>query len=237
MDLIVTILAGGQGKRMQSVIPKVLHKVNGIPMIVRIINQVVKLSPYKIFIVVSENHDLIRKTIEEYVEVGKHLIQYIVQPTPLGTGDAVRHTLNYLSNYSNNLIICGDTPLISYETLRDVINKFTYGIQITAIELDNPYGYGRIVTNSMGQFVRIVEEKDCNDQERQIKYGNVGIIMASSIILKDIIPKIDNNNKANEYYLTDIVKLYTTNLHIMDKSKLYEITNVNTPDDLLKVQK
>lgn len=235
MDLIVTILAGGRGKRMQSDTPKVLHKINNMCMIVRIISQVVKLSPYKILIVVPQDYQLIKDAIDRDVEVGKQLIQYVIQPTALGTGDAVRCTLKYMSNNSNNLIICGDTPLISYDTLSSVVRGFTGNIQITGIELDNPYGYGRLVCNDEDVLVRIVEEKDCNDSERMIKYGNVGIIMAAVSVLNTVIPQLETNNKANEYYLTDIVKFHPTNLHLMDKSKLYEITNVNTPEDLLVV--
>ena len=233
--MLITILAGGLGKRMQSNIPKVLHLVDGSPMIIRILNQVVKLSPVKIFIVVGEFYPLIKDCIDMNLECGKHLIEYVFQPIPLGTGNAVYHTLKHLENYKNsyNLILCGDTPMLTFNTLYNLTKNFTNDLLVTGIHLDNPYGYGRIVTNN-DQFVDIVEEKDCNEEQRNITLVNVSIYYVKVQVLFDTIPNITNNNKSNEYYLTDFVKIYNgiPNLYILDETKVGEIVNVNSKQDL-----
>lgn len=239
-NLNVIILAGGLGKRMKSDLPKVLHCVQGMPMIVRLLNQVVQLNPSKILIVVGKYKDIIQKTISQYIQNTN--IEYVNQEPALGTGHAVLCVLPYLNNNSNTLILNGDNPLLSKELLEDTIqhfNKNTFQLQISAIELDEPFGYGRIIVKD-NKFEQIIEEKDCNDLERQIKLINCGIYIAITILLKEIIPKITNQNAQNEYYLTDIVKIgkdYDANigLYIMDKNREIELTGVNTKEQLDKL--
>jgi bifunctional N-acetylglucosamine-1-phosphate-uridyltransferase/glucosamine-1-phosphate-acetyltransferase GlmU-like protein len=257
--MIIIIMAGGLGKRMESDIPKVLHKVYGIfgqknilennisysdysyklfykPMISHVIDTSIKLAPKKIFIIVGKYKELIASTINEYLDDSfKSLIEYVEQPEALGTGHAIKCCLDYLKYYPNTstLILSGDVPLISYDTIENLLKKPN---SLLVTELDNPFGCGRIILSN-NKVVRIVEEKDCNQEEKLIKLVNCGIYQINSNILLDLIPKITNNNKANEYYLTDLIELMiqhdlSIDYYELEKNKQYEIKNVNSKKDL-----
>lgn len=239
--MYITILAGGLGKRMKSDLPKVLHKFNGKPMLVHIIETARKINPdsYKIIIVVGKYYPIIKQTIEEYTNIND--IMFSFQEHPLGTGDAVKSTLDYLVNATDtNIILNGDTPLLQADTIQDILENYyekNSKLQITAITLNDPTGNGRIILDDNLDFKNIVEEKDCNDNERKIKLVNVGIYVVNVAVIKDLIPKITNNNAQGEYYLTDIVKLYIyqnnkVNLHVLSDNKTHEIINVNTKEQL-----
>lgn len=237
--LYVIILAGGIGKRMKSDLPKVLHLIGGIPMIIRIIETVNKLNPTKIIIVVGIHYERIKKVIDQY---NFHNIEYAYQENPLGTGNAVKSTLHLLDNNerSINMILNGDCPLITFETLRELYTYFINHknkLQITCIKLDDPTGNGRIILDKDGNFVRIIEEKDCTEMEKTIKLINCGIYIATTDILLTCIPKIRNLNAQNEYYLTDIVEIYkkvggNIGLYELSPLKVLEIYNINTKDQL-----
>lgn len=238
VKLIVTLLAGGLGKRMQSPLPKVLHKVGGIPMIVRLLEEVEKLNPYKIFVVAGQYKDIIEKTINQYI-LNDLQVNYIIQQKPLGTGHAVFCTLSELEDHTVNLILNGDNPMLTTELLENLIDNFIIekrDIQIAAIELGDPTGFGRIIMNK-NNFEKIVEEKDCDDAQKQIQLINCGIYIATSELLKEYIPLIQNNNAQHEYYLTDIVEICQINkivigLHILDSSQELYVTGINTKEQL-----
>lgn len=243
--LHVTILAGGIGKRMKTNLPKVINLVNGKPMIVRILEQVLILDPYKIIIVVGQNKEIIIQTIKFFIgEKFNDKIQFVEQILALGTGNAVLHTLPFLENIGMNLILNGDTPLLKYETLFKIINFYLQNkseMLITCINKENPHGNGRIIEEN-GDFLRIKEEKDCNEEERKIIKINTGIYISENNILKQIIPMIKNNNIQNEYYLTDMVEIYRKNfskkisLYELNKENEKEIMNVNTKEELDMIQ-
>lgn len=238
MRLYITVMAGGLGKRMQSPIPKVLHKVGGIPMLVRIIQQARKLKPYRIIIVVGKYYEDILQVLTEFNATEN--IAFTHQAESLGTGDAIKSTLDIMQHNSINLILNGDVPLINADTLRGIYNNFVKNkneLQITCINLTNPHGCGRIIVEN-NNFVKIVEEKDCNDEQRQITLINCGIYIASVNMLKEFIPMIQNNNASQEYYLTDIVDIYKNNtscdVGLYKLCDLYhnQIANVNTKEQL-----
>lgn len=246
-NLIVTIMAGGLGKRMQSQIPKVLHEVAGLPMLVRLLNQVNNLKPNKIIIVVGIYKEIITQTLSKYIDISN--IIFANQDTPLGTGHAVLCTLHYLDIDKDkdkiNLILNGDNPMLSKETLQFIYDEYVKNnkkLQITAINLDNPTGNGRIIQNN-NIFEKIVEEKDCSPEQRNIQLVNCGIYLADINMLNVYIPKIKNNNAQHEYYLTDIVELYKNGEHkpvglcILDKDRSLEIINVNTKEQLDQLNK
>jgi bifunctional N-acetylglucosamine-1-phosphate-uridyltransferase/glucosamine-1-phosphate-acetyltransferase GlmU-like protein len=168
-------MAGGLGKRMESDTPKVLHEVchptNSeikYPMIIHVILTALKLNPSKIFIIVGKYKNSIKKTIDQYLFGWKDNIQYIIQENPNGTGHAILCSLPYIqSEYidENALILSGDIPLISSDTLR-IMNGDDNKILIT--NLKNPFGYGRIITDQNNQVIDIVEEKDCNENENAL---------------------------------------------------------------------
>lgn len=240
MSLFITILAGGIGKRMESEIPKVLHKVNNESMIVRIIKESLILNPDKILIVVGKFYLDIKKEIDNYIESDK--ITYIIQNKPLGTGHAILCTLPYLNN-ENNIILNGDVPLIKAETIKEIYDYYLIKkskLLITSINSDNPTGNGRIILEN-NIFKEIIEEKDCNNEEKKINLINCGIYIANSEVLIENIPKINNRNSQKEYYITDLVKIYSASniidLFILDKNKEKEIFNVNTKYQLSQINK
>jgi UDP-N-acetylglucosamine diphosphorylase/glucosamine-1-phosphate N-acetyltransferase len=235
--LCVTILAGGVGKRMQSTLPKVLHCVNGSPMIVRIIKQVLCLEPAKIIIVVGKSKDLIKAEIEKYINDIR--IEYADQTQPLGTAHAVASTINLLDDNDTNIILNGDTPLLQWETINSIYKYYLESqteLLITSIKLDNPTGNGRIVVKN--NTFEIIEEKDCTDIQREIKMVNCGIYIMQSDMLKKYVMMISNDNAQNEYYLTDIVSIYNKyaskpiSLFVLDPDKRGEVFNVNSKNEL-----
>lgn len=239
--LYITILAGGIGKRMYSDLPKVLHKIRGKAMIVRIIEQAILFSPDKILIIVGKFKDQIQLEIEKNITYDK--IIYINQEEPLGTGDAVKSSLVYFTDdNTKNIILNGDVPLIRYQTIKEI---YDYAIQkkskllVTGIESKNPTGCGRIILSNCNVFEEIIEEKDCNIKQKNIKLINCGIYVCESDVLLNFIPKINNNNAQKEYYLTDLIKLYKNanslnlvDLFILDANKENEIYNINTKEQL-----
>ena len=255
--MIVIIMAGGLGKRMESDLPKVLHKVIDpknksieLPMIVHIIKTSIELRVDKIFIIVGKYKQIISKVIEDYLGTyadtdTNNLIEYVNQEPALGTAHAIKCTLPSISKFAdhNALILSGDVPLISISSLKG-LDGSNNKIMIT--KLTNPFGCGRIlfdfanmanIANEDKKIIGIREEKDCNEEEKKIQYVNCGIYQIKVIDLINLIPEIKNENKSNEYYLTDIVELMIKNNIQIDtfelaESNQWEIKNVNTKKDL-----
>jgi bifunctional N-acetylglucosamine-1-phosphate-uridyltransferase/glucosamine-1-phosphate-acetyltransferase GlmU-like protein len=246
--MIVIIMAGGLGKRMESNLPKVLHKVSHpinhqiqYPMLIHVILTSIKLKPKKIFIIVGKFRETISNEIYKYIFDGTitdfELIEYVEQEVPSGTGHAIKCTLEQIKKYSDEkaLILSGDVPLISSHTLENLIEGNTNKLLIT--ELSNPFGCGRILVDSNNKIIGIREEKDCTEEEKYIRFVNCGIYQILVRDLLNLIPQISNNNKSQEYYLTDIVDLMIKNnipieTHILNLASQWEIKNVNTKKDL-----
>lgn len=236
--MFVIIMAGGLGKRMNSVIPKVLHKVNGIPMLVRIISEARLLNPEKILVIVGKYKYAIKKTLKQYFMDNIDDIKFINQEEALGTGHAVQCCKTYLDNKNDTkiLILSGDTPLITSSTMTDLLNYDGENKLMTTI-LDDPFGNGRIYRNELDDFVKIIEEKDCSNEEKKINEVNCGIYVFNKNILCKYISYLDNNNIQNEYYLTDIIQIiknygYCVNIYPLPKNRQYELTNINTKEQL-----
>jgi UDP-N-acetylglucosamine diphosphorylase/glucosamine-1-phosphate N-acetyltransferase len=238
-NLVITILAAGEGKRMRSNLPKVLHLFHGKPILARIIKTARLLNPVNIIIITGRHNQLIQKTLSEYISLKD--IFFVVQKNPLGTGDAIKTTLPYYHSGKQVLILNGDMPLISKDILEQFINKRS-PMNILVAKFENPFGYGRIVYNSDGEFTEIVEEKDCNDLQREIQIVNSGLYYLSADILTEYIPKITNENSQKEYYLTDIVKLMKQDSRIkidtflIGESENKYISGVNTPEELVTLE-
>lgn len=232
-------MAGGLGKRMESDLPKVLHKVLNYPMIVHVIKTALQLSPDKIFIIVGKYKGIIDEYIEKYLSKEEYSkIDYVIQEEALGTGHAIFCSLNTISKYIEDrvIILSGDVPLISLDTLTNLIDDNQDKMLIT--ELDNPTACGRIIFNDDKTCVsEIIEEKECTEEQKLIKFVNCGIYQISVINLLKFIPLITNENKAKEYYLTDIVDLMKKHnvqigFYSLPNDNQYEIKNVNTKNDL-----
>jgi bifunctional UDP-N-acetylglucosamine pyrophosphorylase/glucosamine-1-phosphate N-acetyltransferase len=232
----IIILAAGKGTRMNSPIPKVLHEINGTPMIVKIIKTCLSTSPKEIFIVVGEYKNIIEITINKYIKYNKN-INYVLQNEQLGTGHAVRMCIPSLkSSTTNNVIVLsGDTPLISSSSLYKLSHFKNSGFIVGYSEL--PFGYGRVVLTN-GKFIKIVEEKDCNDSQKKICLINTGVYIFKKNILINNIDKITNKNNQKEYYLTDILEIINKNsdvdYYIHENHK--EFMGVNTIEQLKMVE-
>ena len=203
----VIILAAGQGKRMRSRIPKVLHLLSGKPMLSYCIEAVYSLKPVESIVVVNP-------TVHDEVSRWEHgeTLTFAIQDPPRGTADAVKCGLSSLSSPSDDILILpGDVPLISTETLRILIDTYKNAgatLTILGAEAENPYGYGRIVTDKTGSVVRIVEEKDTSEGERAIRLINTGIMIVKRTILKEALSEIGTDNAQGEFYLTDLAELF-----------------------------
>ena len=240
-ELIIIIMAGGLGKRMNSQLPKVLHNIGGIPMIVHIIKQSSLLNPVKIFIVVGKFHDIIKQSLAAYVNLDN--IEFILQEEALGTGHAIQCCRNVLLDYENSnvLILSGDTPFIQSTTISDMlvhVNK----VKIVTTVMQNPYGYGRIIESLDGIFEKITEEKDCSSLEKQVNKVNCGIYAFDLAVLCKYLPLLTNQNTQQEYYLTDIIELIKNGEKIMvdlyniSQERQIEITGVNTIEQLEELE-
>jgi len=243
--VVAIIMAGGLGKRMESDLPKVLHKVGGVPMINRVLGSLKVLEQKigvvdKIIVVVGKYKDQIRAVIEQ-VE-GLPAIVYVTQPEPQGTGHAIMCCKEELAECPNSdvLILSGDVPLLSIHTMQNLLGMKS-DVKLIATSLADPTGYGRIVIRD-GKFDRIVEQKDCNQDELQISIVNGGIYCIKSSLLTKYLPYLTNNNKQCEYYLTDIIEIIKTRenvdidiLHI-EKDRVHEIIGVNTIQQLVELE-
>jgi UDP-N-acetylglucosamine diphosphorylase/glucosamine-1-phosphate N-acetyltransferase len=232
--LTVTILAGGEGKRMRSNLPKVLHLLNGRPMLVRVIETARRLNPHKIIVVTGKFDELIQSTLSKYTKISD--ITFVKQQVPLGTGDALKACLPEYIDDGPVLILNGDMPLISESILNRLIGS-EHDANILTAKFENPQGYGRIICDKYSELLKIVEEKDCDDAERMVNIINTGVYLIHSHLLKEFIPKIDNENGQGEYYLTDIVKLLknrliNVNAILLDENENIYVSGVNTPEEL-----
>ncbi|UCF69721.1 MAG: NTP transferase domain-containing protein [candidate division WOR-3 bacterium] len=227
------ILAAGVGKRMKSKIPKVLHRVLGKPIISFVRDLARDIGSSQIILVVNTKSDEISELIGNEVT-------YAIQAEPLGSGDAAKKGLAN-AKYENTLILCGDVPLLRKETILALIE---YHLQqkadatLLTCELDNPYGYGRIIRNEDGYVVNIIEECDATAEQRQIREINAGVYYGKTPLLSAALDGITTDNKQGEYYLTDAIRnivslrkrvaAYTT-------SSASEIIGVNTQEHLTQI--
>jgi UDP-N-acetylglucosamine diphosphorylase/glucosamine-1-phosphate N-acetyltransferase len=232
--LTITILAGGEGKRMNSNLPKVLHLLKDRPMLVRLIETARRLNPHKIIVVTGKFDELIRNTISKYTKISD--ITFVKQRTPLGTGDALKTCLPEFIDDGPILILNGDMPLINDNILNRLIGS-EHDANLLTAKFENPQGYGRIICDKYGEILKIVEEKDCEDAEREVNVINTGVYQIHSHLLKEFIPKIENENSQGEYYLTDIVKLLknrliNVNAILLDEKENIYVSGVNTQEEL-----
>jgi UDP-N-acetylglucosamine diphosphorylase/glucosamine-1-phosphate N-acetyltransferase len=233
-NLIITILAAGEGKRMNSNLPKVLHTIKNRPMLVRVIETARLLDPVKLIVVVGKYKDLIQTTLSKYIRLND--ITFVEQSVPLGTGDAIKSCLPEYTEDGPVLILNGDMPLITLDILKKATN-IDFDASIITAKFENPTGYGRVFTTKNGKVLKIVEEKDCTDLEKENNIINTGIYCIHSIFLKEFIPKIEKENAQREYYLTDIIKLMNQRFIpvqsiLLDETENIYVSGVNTPEEL-----
>lgn len=200
MSLKTLILAAGKGTRMKSELPKVLHKVCGVPMIQKIVDTCSKIGS-------TENILILGHKKEEILEVLPN-IEYVVQKEQLGTGHAVIQAKDKLENFEGTvMVLCGDTPLLKETTLKKLYDYHRESKAVTTILTsfyENPFGYGRVVKEN-GRVIGIIEEKEATDEVKAIKEVNAGVYCFEARELLSALERIDNKNEKGEYYLTDVI--------------------------------
>ncbi len=198
----VVILAAGQGKRMRSVLPKVLQPIAGRPMLAHVIAAARALEAQRICVVYGHGGEVVRERLDAPD------LAWARQEPQLGTGHAVQQALPHLTDGDMALVLYGDVPLIGVPTLRRLAQAASgERMALLTVELDDPTGYGRILRDDEGRVTRIVEEKDATTAERAVREVNTGILVASVARLREWLACIGNDNAQGEYYLTDIIGL------------------------------
>lgn len=200
-NFCIIILAAGEGKRMKSDIPKVLHEICGKPMVNHVVDAARKLSPKKLIVVAARKWPQVKDVLAKDVSV-------VYQKLPLGTADAVKAAKDKIpANTKDVIVLYGDTPLITEETIRNLYNyhcEKNATCTVLTTFLENPKGYGRILRNESGQFIGIVEDKDATYQQKSIKEINTGMYCFKKDDLLLALEYIKPLNKSGEFYLTDV---------------------------------
>jgi bifunctional UDP-N-acetylglucosamine pyrophosphorylase/glucosamine-1-phosphate N-acetyltransferase len=201
MSLEIVILAAGQGTRMRSALPKVLHPVAGNSMLGHVIHTARQLDPQRIHVVIGHGAEAVRERL------AADDLNFVLQDQQLGTGHAVAQAVPFIES-DTVLILYGDVPLIEVETLQRLLKLAApQQLGLLTVELDDPTGYGRIVRDAAGKVTAIVEQKDTTELERAITEGNTGILALPFKRLGDWVSRLSNNNSQGEYYLTDVIAM------------------------------
>jgi bifunctional UDP-N-acetylglucosamine pyrophosphorylase/glucosamine-1-phosphate N-acetyltransferase len=201
MSLDIVILAAGQGTRMRSALPKVLHPVAGKPMLGHVIDTARALAPRKIHVVIGHGAERVRERL------AADDIHFVLQAEQLGTGHAVAQAVPGI-DAERVLVLYGDVPLIQADTLRRLLERSSVDqAALLSVVMQDPTGYGRILRDEAGRVLGIVEQKDATPEQRAIKEGNTGIFALPGKRLGDWLGRLSNNNAQGEYYLTDVVAL------------------------------
>jgi bifunctional UDP-N-acetylglucosamine pyrophosphorylase / glucosamine-1-phosphate N-acetyltransferase len=235
MPLKIAILAAGEGKRMRSVLPKVLHLLGGRPLLEHVIGSARSLDPVAICIVHGGDAGALRRRFPDSD------LAWALQEPPAGTADALKRALTVLPPDGVTLVMFGADPLARSETLREVVARAHGGaLSLLTIELDDPTGYGRIVRNTGGKIVAIVEQKDATLEQRAVREINTGVMAAPTSAFVRWLAGIGNRNASGEYYLTDVVALAVADgvpVEATRAGSVMETLGVNTQRDLATIER
>jgi bifunctional UDP-N-acetylglucosamine pyrophosphorylase/glucosamine-1-phosphate N-acetyltransferase len=202
-ETVALILAAGKGTRMRSDLAKVLHPICGAPMLSYSLAAVQGLGCKRILVVIGHQAERIQGAL------ASAQVEWVLQSQQMGTADAVRCALPKLADFTGTVLICcGDTPLLSTQTLRTFLGShYDAGAELSVLTmvLDEPGSYGRILRDGQGKVRGVVEAKDAGEGQRGIQEVNTGVYCARAGLLRAVIPSIENANAQSEYYLTDLV--------------------------------
>ncbi len=231
--LYTIILAAGKGTRMKSDIPKVLHKIDGKELVKYVIEQALEAGSDEIWLVTGHKGEMVIEATRDYS------VKYVEQKEQLGTGHAVMQADEQLNGKNGDvLILCGDVPLLRPDTLVGFKNAhYDSGssASVMTTDLNDPYGYGRIVKDKTGSIIRIVEQKDASEDEKKIKEINSGVYIIDSQDLFSSLRHISSDNASGEYYLTDVISIIKKNNKKVSTYKISdatEISGINTTEQL-----
>lgn len=237
-ELGVILLAAGQGTRMKSALPKVLHPLAGRPLFIHALATAQRLLPARVAIVIGHGADLVRQAHSGTA------VAWAIQDKQLGTGHAVLCAKEVFDGFSGEvLILSGDVPLIKEATLRAMVDRHRSrqaAVTLLTAALDRPQGYGRVVRDASGRVTGIVEEKDASEGQRQIGEVNAGVYVASSAFLFAALGAVKNDNRQGEYYLPDIVAIGLAQgktIETVQAADAREMMGVNTKEDLAFMEK
>ena len=239
MSTDIVILAGGQGKRMQSEKPKVLHQLGGKTLLEHVLNSaqhfLSQTSGGSIHIVIGYGADKVKASINN------RTVKWYLQEQQLGTGHAIQQVLLGLNPDHRTLILYGDVPLIHVDTLTSLnLACNNENLAILTAYIQNPIGYGRIIRNRNNDVISVIEQKDATPEQQQINEINTGIMVVPSNKLQHWATQLKNNNAQAEFYLTDIIAMAVTdNIPIVTSHPLenIEIKGINTPSQLIDLER
>jgi len=241
MDVHVAVLAAGKGTRMHSALPKVLHRVGGLPLIEHVLRTCAALRPRSTTVVVGHQSAVLREALTRHAQVG-----FVVQEPQLGTGHAVLQTEVALHNAKGTLmLLSGDVPLLTPQTLQTLLDHHVASraaVTVLTVNVEDPTGYGRIVREpgSGGQLACIVEERDATPDQRLIREVNTGIYAFSLDVLFDGIRRIGAGNAQREYYLPDIVTIFRGDGRLVASAtaaNVDEVRGINNRAELVAVNR
>ena len=229
--LKAVILAAGKGTRMESDLPKVIHTIDGKPMVEYVITAVKEAGIEDICLIVGYKAEQVKEAVTSKVT-------YAYQEEQLGTGHAVKCAKDFIGEQGDVLVLCGDTPLITGRTLKyamDFHKESQNKMTVISAMVDNADGYGRIIRDKDGNFVKNVEHKDATEEERKSKEVNSGMYIFHASDLQNALAKIKNNNAQGEYYLPDALEIIKkeggrVDAYILEDSD--EMAGVNTKAQL-----
>lgn len=239
-EFSIIILAAGKGTRMNNPDkPKVLAEIYGKSLIHYVLDTSISLNPSDINLIVGFKKEQVVEYVDTNFKAFQSNIKFVVQAEQLGTGHAVKQAKpNYENADIDVLILSGDVPAISAQTLKQFIDLHQNekaDLSVLSANADNPTGYGRIIRNASNDFLRITEEKDCTAEEKLIKEINSGIYFVNSKLLFDSLEMVRQNNAQAEYYLTDIIEICARQNKKVIASNIAgieEIQGVNTVEQL-----
>lgn len=202
MPLKIVILAAGQGKRMRSQLPKVLHKLAGKPLLQWVLDAALDLDPSQTIVIYGHGGEQVRAAFESPT------ITWVEQKQQLGTGHALQQAQKYFSDADQILVLLSDTPLISVTTLRELIsNTAKNAVGLVTVELEDPAGLGRIIRDVEDNVLGIIEDKDCSEEQQEISEINTGIMLLPGKQLKTWLSNLTAQNAQAEFYLTDVIAM------------------------------
>ncbi|MGP5503760.1 bifunctional UDP-N-acetylglucosamine diphosphorylase/glucosamine-1-phosphate N-acetyltransferase GlmU [Psychrobacter celer] len=236
--LSVIILAAGKGTRMQSAKPKVLQTLAGKSLLAHVLDTCHQLTVDETIIVHGFGGEQVKAEIT--TQYAQSALTWVAQTEQLGTGHAVKVTLSDLPKDGQSLILYGDVPLVSCQTLTALQSANTNGMSMLTLTVDNPFGLGRIKRDNNGNIEAIVEQKDASADEQAIKEINSGIYCVDNALLHKYLPKLSNDNAQQEYYLTDIVKMAVADgiaIAAIEPEHTFEIEGVNNRQQLASLER
>lgn len=245
MKLSTVIMAAGKGKRMKNPDKsKVMFELNGKPMIEYVINLSLRIDSELIIPIVGHQKQSVIDFLSSSFKDNIDRIKFAHQDEQLGTGHAIMQTKEILKDFEGDvLILSGDVPLLRYETVMKFIKYHTdngFRASLLSAIFDDPFGYGRVIRDTDGTFVDIVEEKDATEEQKKIKEINSGIYIVDNRILFEALTTLKTDNAQGEYYLTDIFKYFRDKkikIGAVPVDNNVEITGVNTIDQLTELEK